>query len=37
MGTATEVAQATLFFACDDSSYCTGAHLMVDGGRTAMG
>jgi len=29
-----EVANATLFYACDESSYCTGGHLMVDGGQT---
>jgi len=29
-----EIANATLFFACDESSYCTGTHLMVDGGQT---
>lgn len=27
-----EIANATLFFACNESSYCTGTHLMVDGG-----
>jgi len=29
-----EVANATLFYASDESSYCTGGHLMVDGGQT---
>ena len=30
-----EIANSTLFFACDESSYCTGTYLMVDGGQTA--
>jgi len=33
VGTVREVANATLFFASDESSYCTGTHLMVDGGQ----
>jgi len=35
VGHVREVANATLFFACDESSYCTGADLMVDGGQTS--
>ena len=30
-----EIANATLFYACEESSYCTGSHLMIDGGQTA--
>ncbi len=33
VGHVREVANATLFFACDESSYCTGTHLYVDGGQ----
>jgi NAD(P)-dependent dehydrogenase (short-subunit alcohol dehydrogenase family) len=34
VGHVREVANATLFFASDESTYCTGTHLMVDGGQT---
>jgi len=33
VGHVRELANATLFFACDESSYCTGTDLMVDGGQ----
>lgn len=35
VGHAREIANATLFYASNESSYCTGGHLMVDGGQTA--
>ena len=34
VGNTREIANATLFFACEESSYCTATHLMVDGGQT---
>jgi 3alpha(or 20beta)-hydroxysteroid dehydrogenase len=35
MARAEEVANAVLFFASDESSYCTGSSLLVDGGHLA--
>ena len=36
IGTPEEVARAALFLACDDSSFMTGADLLIDGGYTAQ-
>jgi NAD(P)-dependent dehydrogenase (short-subunit alcohol dehydrogenase family) len=35
-GTPEEMAKAALFLASDDSSYCVGSELMVDGGLTQL-
>jgi NAD(P)-dependent dehydrogenase (short-subunit alcohol dehydrogenase family) len=35
-GTPQEMAKAALFFASDDSSYCLGSELMVDGGLSQL-
>jgi len=35
VGNVREIANAALFFASDESSFCTGSHLMVDGGQDA--
>jgi NAD(P)-dependent dehydrogenase (short-subunit alcohol dehydrogenase family) len=35
LGSPEEIARAALFLACDDSSFMTGADLLVDGGYTA--
>lgn len=34
VGNTREIANATLFFSSNESSYCTATHLMVDGGQT---
>jgi len=36
MGTSEEVAKAALFLASDDSTFCTGIELFVDGGRAQV-
>ena len=35
VGTPVEIANAAVFFGSDESSYCTGTHLSVDGGAAA--
>ena len=35
MGTPEEVAYLALYLASDESSYCTGAEFVIDGGHTA--
>ena len=35
VGNVREVANATLFYASDESSFCTGGYLMVDGGQAS--
>lgn len=35
LGTPVEIARAAVFLACDDSSFMTGADLVIDGGYTA--
>jgi len=35
-GTSEEIASATVFLASDESSYCTGTNILIDGGMTAQ-
>ena len=37
MGRPVEIAQAMLWLASDDASFCTGTVMVVDGGWTAQG
>jgi len=35
LGKASEVAKAFIYLACDDSSYCNGTQIILDGGVMA--
>jgi NAD(P)-dependent dehydrogenase (short-subunit alcohol dehydrogenase family) len=36
MGSPAEIATGILYLACDESSFCTGTILTIDGGMTAQ-
>jgi NAD(P)-dependent dehydrogenase (short-subunit alcohol dehydrogenase family) len=35
-GTSEEIANAALFLASDEASYCTGSNIIIDGGMTGL-